>query len=1205
MIKKILYSFLTFFVLLVVAIVVAANSSWVIKKAADKFAPDYKISYDDITGNVFTGVNIAGLKFDNKEISKNIKFSWNPSKILYKRVAINELSVHALDVDVVKALIASFPTSEDNSTESESAPLPVVIVVDKVHVDVNSFEEQGIAFSKTILDVEDLVYANDDISVDKLFVDLATNVTDLVLHASLDDGKVSIKELNIENVDSEILETMFLSKTDDNPKSIKEEPAKQSSSESTTKTEKLNPLIPKEVEVKKFFVSVKPRSYKTANIDKLEVSVLALDADLDKILTNTKNAINIGQYTVDFKSDVGQIDVSGDLRNSIVTLESVNVNKIDSLALQAMFVPDSNESDLTEEEVSTVAENNSSKSKNDNNLIPETVIIKHFHTDVLPSTYDPVKIGDLALELKNVTVDVKALVLKDGQIDLNGTTNLSNIMYSGKIKDNQIVGPIVISPQEELFTLYKLPIRREAIGDISIDIDASKEKVLLSLSMEAKQLLVVAVDENRTDSNSTDANSSKAFNVDIDALNSKVLYMVKDNTLTADTKIMLSTPYAKDISITNNFLMDKNISYSGAVKVDKVIGLDAKILSPLNNFLVKYKGDLGAVKTDISSDGLKGSFVSSNMKKGHFHLESTKAIHVDQLVALPGELNGTKVNVLIDVPLDFAKLTAVKAKAKITSNITNIDADISYGKTLQAKITSTIPQDSLLKNFDKNVKWSALSPLVINADLGKKDAKLNMKAKVLSTDINYALESGAVDGKIQLAGLVMNVNGKSKEKITVKANVNSMESLMNSVQSLYTLEGLPLVEGALNLSLDINKLEEADLTLSSPKIIYHADRETEHLVNDVKLVVSANKSQVQLKSYNVSYDEMKLFSTKPSVINMKENVIEIAPLWLNDQLQVTGRYDLKTKSGNISADANPLHIAHKMIDLDTDINLKTLLKGEKTSINGKVVLQGGKIKYDLGTKSYPSDSDIIVVQDMKKEEASPFMDNLSMLVHVTTKKPIIYKQGPIDIAAEVNVDIHKGEHSEPLVLGEAKVIKGGSYTFEGKKFVLDRSTIYFTGDPNKPILDISVKYKSLNHLITIAITGTPATPNIIFSSIPSLKKEQILSIILFDTEAGAGTNSGEDMMKMMGGAMAKSALSNMGIKLDHMAIGTDGSVEVGKKLTDKIMFIYVNDEIPQVRVKYLHTPTLESVLSADEESQAYDIVYKRDFSADDIKILGR
>ncbi len=110
-----------------------------------------------------------------------------------------------------------------------------------------------------------------------------------------------------------------------------------------------------------------------------------------------------------------------------------------------------------------------------------------------------------------------------------------------------------------------------------------------------------------------------------------------------------------------------------------------------------------------------------------------------------------------------------------------------------------------------------------------------------------------------------------------------------------------------------------------------------------------------------------------------------------------------------------------------------------------------------------------------------------------------------------------------------------------------------------------------------------------------MSKEQILSIILFDSEGAAGTNSGEDMMKMMGGAMAKSALSDIGIKLDHLAIGSDGSVEMGKKITDKITFIYVNGIIPEVRVKYQHTPRWESVISADEESESYDIIYKKDF----------
>ena len=203
-----------FFVVLIVAIVFAANSSFVIKKAADIFAPDYKISYDDITGNVFRGVNISGLKFDDKTLTKNITFSWNPSKILYKRVAINEISIEALDVDVVKALIASFPS--DDNTASE--PFPLVVLVDKVHVSVDPFEEQGILISKTLLDVEDVMYASDEIGIDHVMLKVDTNVTNVLLEASLDDGKLEIKKLLVENVDTVSLETRFLAKDENSTK---------------------------------------------------------------------------------------------------------------------------------------------------------------------------------------------------------------------------------------------------------------------------------------------------------------------------------------------------------------------------------------------------------------------------------------------------------------------------------------------------------------------------------------------------------------------------------------------------------------------------------------------------------------------------------------------------------------------------------------------------------------------------------------------------------------------------------------------------------------------------------------------------------------------------------------------------------------------------------------------------------------------------
>jgi len=102
-------------------------------------------------------------------------------------------------------------------------------------------------------------------------------------------------------------------------------------------------------------------------------------------------------------------------------------------------------------------------------------------------------------------------------------------------------------------------------------------------------------------------------------------------------------------------------------------------------------------------------------------------------------------------------------------------------------------------------------------------------------------------------------------------------------------------------------------------------------------------------------------------------------------------------------------------------------------------------------------------------------------------------------------------------------------------------------------------------------------------------------VILFDSEEGGDTHSGDEMMRMMGGAMAKAALSDLGVKIDHLVLGENGSIEIGKKLTDKITVIYINGDEPQIKLKYKHGKHTESVIGVSQKSESYDIIFKGDF----------
>ena len=577
------------------------------------------------------------------------------------------------------------------------------------------------------------------------------------------------------------------------------------------------------------------------------------------------------------------------------------------------------------------------------------------------------------------------------------------------------------------------------------------------------------------------------------------------------------------------------------------------------------------------------------------HLENKKPLALNTFIVLPEELNQTKANIMIDVPVQFDGNSSLAANVKIDSDLLNMDANVSYQDTLVMETVTRMPKESLLRTYSEELKWDTLFPLRTETRLKEQRIDVVFNAGPLSGKAQYMLESTKVDGNITLGGLQANISGIAEEKFTVRTKISSMESLIEDVNDIYTFAEVPVLKGSADISVEVDALKTVDITLKSPQIVYQPDYKTEHIVNDIDLAVNLDDSKLELKHYSLTFAELKLFSTKPSVIFLEEDSVNIETLWINDQLQITGEYNMKEMKGTIDVKAKKLHVAHEMVELDSDVDINVALDGNKTSINGNIILLNGNILYDLSKKTFASDSDIIIVQDIKDKKESPFMDNLSMSVQIKTQQPLIYKKGDIDAKAHVDVNVYKAEGSELMVLGSVEILEDSSYMFEGKKFVLDKSHIHFTGNPNKPLLEASVKYRSVNHLITITVTGTADTPNINFSAKPSLTKEEILSVILFDSEGGAGTNSGDDMMKMMGGAMAKSVLTNLGVKLDHLAIGEGNSVEVGKKLTDEIIIIYVNDEISHVKLKYKHSKRLESVIGVSEESQSYDIIYKRDF----------
>ncbi len=1041
--RRVVLMLLVLLVVLGLVLFFIANSPMVIKKAADIFAGDYNITYDDIKGNALQGIEITNLQYQNEKLAKRIQLKWNPNTLPAKMITVNKLHIEEGNVDTIKGMIASLSSDENaSSAESNESSLDFTINVNNIDISLTPFIQNNIMISKVTVISDALSYREDAFSVDDLQFDLDTNITD--------------------------------------------------------------------------------------------------------------------------------ISLKGSMKKQVATLSQLHLRDVNVSALMTLFASDGNQS----------TEENSTSQKNTNIFIPKMVKVDKLLIDVLPFEYDPVKVEVIAFQASKLSFNVEDLILEDALLDINGTTNLSNIVYNGSAHNNHLLGEINITPNHRLYELYGLPLRKEAIGNIIVDFNASTEMIVADVKANAKHILQTKEGE---------------FNVDINSIVSHVIYDMNSSYLKVDTQAVVTTPYAKDIQLNNHFTMDQNISYEGEVKVKQLMGFDEKLTKPLDDLTVIYSGNEKSIETKISSNVLKGTFDSNDFKTGQVHLETLEPLLLNELVTLPDELKDTKFTLTADAPLDFATLDNINAKVNMISNVVNVDADVDYGKEIDVQANVLIPKESLLKSYNEELKWEAISTIDTNVKLSDERLVVRLDAKAFKTDIEYGLKNNNLKGTVNLGNLVTNISGNVEQTLKVQTNITSMTTLGKDISTLYPLEALPPISGNIDATLLIDRLKTAELTVNAPKLVYKADRKTKHTINDVKLVVNMDESKVLLRSYKGTFNKQKYFSNNTATISLGDN-IEVSNLWINDELKVTGNYQTKTKKGSFVANATNFQIKDKVAEIQTSINIAIQLDGNNTTVEGKIVLLKGNITPDLQAgRSFASDSDIIILQEMKETKKSPFMDNLTLALKIETKEALKLKQGPINIGLKPDFTINKDKGSDLLYLGSVELVEGGTYIFQEKRFVLGKSSVYFTGDVNKPLLDMKANYKSINHLITISVTGTPAEPNINFSSNPSLTREQILSVILFDSEAGGDTNSGEDMMKMMGGAMAKSALADAGVKVDHLAFGEGNSIEVGKKLTNEITVIYINEEIPKVRLKYKHSKRTESVIEVNEESQSYDIIYKRDF----------
>ena len=480
-------------------------------------------------------------------------------------------------------------------------------------------------------------------------------------------------------------------------------------------------------------------------------------------------------------------------------------------------------------------------------------------------------------------------------------------------------------------------------------------------------------------------------------------------------------------------------------------------------------------------------------------------------------------------------------------------------------------------------------------DIINDSLNFSLKNQLLDFNILYNIKQEYFRKLILKFDKVMANASGSVDNIDINIQTSSLKSLQRSLAKLYKFKVNDKIDGKLEFHGKLKKLTALDFTIIAPKVIYK-DKKSQTDISDILFSGTISGNTLTIKRYSAHVKGYKIYSNRVSTINYKDlNTIKVQTLWVNDTLKISGNYKLKERRGKFLLQSNGFKIENSDILLNLALDTRMLLNREKVALSGTIIVLDGFIKKVLGAKNIAENSDIIILQREKSKKSTNFAKNIKLKIQIKSQQGILYKHGGNKIRILPKLVIEKEYNQLPWFNGKATIAKNSYYYLNGKKLVVEKGNIVFKGKSISPNLDIVLKYRGREYIVTINVLGTPTHPVLYFSSEPALNRDQILAYLLFDDASAAGTHDQNAMLNTIGGSIAKSFLGSLGIKVDHFSLKGNG-FSIGKSIGKNII-IYYNQENqePSIKTRVDISKSVHTDLEIGKEKQSIDIIFSGDY----------
>jgi autotransporter translocation and assembly factor TamB len=375
--------------------------------------------------------------------------------------------------------------------------------------------------------------------------------------------------------------------------------------------------------------------------------------------------------------------------------------------------------------------------------------------------------------------------------------------------------------------------------------------------------------------------------------------------------------------------------------------------------------------------------------------------------------------------------------------------------------------------------------------------------------------------------------------------------------------------------------------------------QSSYAAENIVFDTSYKEGNLLVKNYFFRYHEHDFYSKRASHIRFdKDFNIDLEEVWLYESVLVEGFVHRENLEGNVTLKSESFTYSADDAELKARVDLAVNFTPKVQKIEGNITLLEGLIRYKPRKDYLINDEDIVIIQNIKEQKKRHLFVN----VQVDTLKPIAYKIKDVNLMITPELTLFEEPGSAFGVLGVV-TIHEGDVSYSGKKFILDKSEIYFNGSSViNPQLNLNLHYYTVDYAdIEIYVTNTLEDPVVIFSSKPSMSQNDIMSYILFGEPASTLFVSSSETSKsslLLAGGIKQLINGSSFVQVDTLNILTnkEGTLgyEIGTRFNEKIRIVYKNDTASSITLQYSLSRSLRLDIDIRETGQGVSVIYVKD-----------